>query len=90
VLDESIQLYALAALAVAGGVGGWALVGTSRGEHTRAGAVALGVAAGAMTVYLVVAGLSLFPTTGEFLLPVSRVVGERIHYARLIGSSPPF
>lgn len=90
VLDESIQLYALAALGVAVGVGGWAVAAELRGRYTQAGAVALGVGAGAMTVYLLVAGLSLFPTTGEFLLPASRVVSEQIQYARLIGSSPPY
>ena len=89
VLDESVQLYALAALAAASVLGVWTLAAT-RERQTRAGAVALGVAAGLMSVYLLVAGLSLFPTSGEFLLPAARAVSERIHYARLLGSSPPF
>lgn len=89
VLDESIQLYALAALFVGTAIALWASV-SSVGGYRTAGAVVLGVAAGTMSVYLLVAGLALFPTTGEFLLPVSRIVSERIHYARLIGSTPPF
>jgi len=90
VLDESIQLYALVSLVAAAGVGAWAVLGTVRGGYPRLGAVTLGVAAGAMTVYLLAAGLALFPNSGEFLLPVSRAISERIHYARLIGSAPPF
>ncbi len=90
VLDESIQLYALVALAVAAVLAAWTVLTTRREAYTRAGAVILGVAAGAMSVYLLVAGLSLFPTTGEFLLPLSRLLSENIHYARLLGSSPPY
>ena len=90
VLGESVQLYALVALLVAAAVGLWALTATLRGGYRRTGALALGVAAGAMSVYLLAAGLSLFPSTGEFLLPVSGAVSEQIHYARLAGGSPPF
>jgi hypothetical protein len=89
VLDESVQLYAYAATTVAVGVGCWAVLTTLRDRHDRPGAVVLGVAAGATTVYLLVGGLALFPATGEFLLPVVRAVSEQIHYARLVGSSPP-
>lgn len=90
VLDESVQLYALAALTVAAALAVWAVVATARDQYVRSGAVTLGVAAGAMSVYLLVAGLSLFPTTGEFLLPLSRLLSEHLHYARLLGSSPPY
>ncbi|MBX0322816.1 hypothetical protein EGH21_07205 [Halomicroarcula sp. F13] len=47
--------------------------------------VVAAVAAGPLGI----AGLSLFPSSGEFLLPVSRALSEQIHYARLLGSSPP-
>jgi len=90
VLDESIQLYALFALFVATGAGLWAVVSSLTDGHRNTGSIALGVAAGTVSVYLLVAGLALFPETGEFLLPVARIVSERIHYARLIGSTPPF
>lgn len=90
VLDESIQLYALFALFVATGAGLWAIVSSLTDGHRNTGSIALGVAAGTVSVYLLVAGLALFPETGEFLLPVARIVSERIHYARLIGSTPPF
>ncbi|WP_135305689.1 hypothetical protein [Haloarcula amylovorans] len=89
VLGEAVQLYALVALPLAAVVAAWALLETVSGGFERVGVVALGLAAGATTVYLLVAGLSLFPTTGEFLLPLSRVVSEQVHYARLLGSSPP-
>ena len=90
VLGESVQLYALTALSVAAIVGGWAVADTYRKRGGRVGAVALGVAAGLTSVYLLVAGLSLFPTTGEFLLPLSGAISDQIHYARLLGSSPPY
>ena len=90
VLDESIQLYALFALLVATGAGLSGIVRSLTDGHRKTGSIALGVAAGVASVYLLLAGLALFPTTGEFLLPVARIVSERIHYARLIGSTPPF
>jgi len=90
VLDESIQLYVLAALTAAAVLAAWAVLATGHDDYTQTGAVVLGVAAGAMSVYLLVAGLSLFPTTGEFLLPLSRLLSEQVHYARLLGSSPPY
>ncbi|WP_254279703.1 glycosyltransferase family 39 protein [Haloarcula marina] len=89
VLGEAVQLYALAALTASAGVVAWAAVTTVTGDYRRGGPFALGVAAGATTTYLLVAGLSLFPVTGEFLLPLSRLLGEHVHYARLLGSSPP-
>lgn len=89
VLDESVQLYAFAVLLVAAGAAAWGVATRWRG-HSRAGAIALGIAAGATTVYLLVAGVSLFPTTGEFLLPAVRAVSEQLHYAKLVGSSPPW
>ncbi|WP_276273830.1 hypothetical protein [Haloarcula litorea] len=89
VLPEAVQAYALAALAVAAVVACWSVVATVTGRGARAGAVVLGLAAGATTTYLLVAGLSLFPSTGEFLLPLSRAAAEHVHYAELLGSSPP-
>ena len=90
VLGESVQVYALWALAVAVAVLAWAVLATLRPGLDGAGAVVLGVAAGSMATYLLVSGLSLFPVTGEFVLPVSRVLSDAVHYARLYGSSPPF
>ncbi|MFC7075298.1 hypothetical protein [Haloarcula halophila] len=90
VLDESVQVYALWALAVAVVALAWAVLATTRSGVDRAGAVVLGVAAGSMAAYLLVSGLSLFPVSGEFLLPGSRVLSDAVHYTRLYGSSPPF
>ncbi|QIO21620.1 hypothetical protein [Haloarcula sp. JP-L23] len=89
VLSEAVQLFSLVALTVAVGLAVWAVAAVLTDAGFRVGACTLGVAAGATTVYLLVAGLSLFPTSGEFLLPLSRAVSETVHYARLLGSSPP-
>lgn len=89
VLGEAVQLYALVALAIAVAVAVWTLAQTIVGGFERLGAILLGVAVGTMAVYLLVSGLSLFPTTGEFALPLARTVSEQIHYARLLGSTPP-
>jgi len=90
VLGEAVQLYALAALAVAGAVGCWVLLDTAVGGFESVGAVVLGTAAGLTAVYLLVSGVTLFPDTGEFLLPLSRAVSERLHFMRLYGSTPSY
>lgn len=90
VLGESVQLYALVALALAVAVGCWALLETSVGGLEASGAALLGVAGGAVAVYLLVSGVALFPTTGDFLLPLSRAASERVHFMRLYGSTPSY
>ena len=90
VLGEAVQLYALAALAVAGAVGCWVLLETAVGGFESVGAVILGTAAGVTAVYILVSGVTLFPDTGEFLLPLSRAVSERLHFMRLYGSTPSY
>jgi len=90
VLGEAVQLYALVALAVAGAVGCWALLDTAVGGFESVGAAVLGIAAGITAVYLLVSGITLFPDTGEFLLPLSRTVSERLHFMRLYGSTPSY
>jgi hypothetical protein len=90
VLGEAVQLYALAALAVAVAVGCWVLLETVVGGFESLGAIVLGVAAGLTAVYLLVSGVALFPDTGEFLLPLSRAASERLHFMRLYGSTPSY
>jgi hypothetical protein len=90
VLGEAVQLYALTALAVAVAVGSWVLLSTAVGGFESTGAVLLGVATGLTAVYLLVSGITLFPDTGEFLLPLSRAVSERLHFMRLYGSTPSY
>jgi len=90
VLGEAVQLYALAALTVAAGVGCWVLLDTAVGGFEATGAAVLGVAAGLTAVYLLVSGVTLFPDTGDFLLPLSRAVSERLHFMRLYGSTPSY
>ena len=89
VLGESIQLYALVALAWSGVVAVWAVAGTALDRFERSGSLVLGVSIGLMATFLLVSGLALHPTTGEFLLPISRVVSEGIHYWKLYGLQPP-
>jgi len=90
VLGEAVQLYALAALAVAVAVGCWVLLETVVGGFESVGAVVLGVAAGLTAGYLLVSGMALFPDTGEFLLPLSRAASDRLHFMRLYGSTPSY
>ena len=90
VQGEAVQLYGVCAFAVGVAVAVWALVSSLRGPSGRAatrlqqvGTVVLGVAAAAMTVYLLVAGVVLFSVEGDFVLPVSRAVGDA-----LVGVNP--
>jgi len=82
ILGEAVQLFALCSLVVGSIVAGWAVIATSRnGEGWRlaeAGAPVLGVAAGLVTVYLLVSGLGFFAYTHEYALPMSRVVAEQL------------
>lgn len=82
ILGEAVQLFALCSLVVASAVAGWAVVATRRhGQGWRlaeAGTPLLGVAAGLVTVYLLVSGLGFFAYTHEYALPMSRVVAEQL------------
>jgi hypothetical protein len=89
-LGEAIQLYAIVALCGAAGLAIWPLLGASTETYDRLGGVLLGLCVGLMSGYLLVSGTVLHPTSGEFLLPISRLVSEGFHYWELYGSKPPF
>ncbi|SEO35715.1 hypothetical protein SAMN04487948_10241 [Halogranum amylolyticum] len=86
VQGEAVQLYGLGAFVLGLVVAGW-FVGTELfGDDDRAlpvGSVLLGVAAGAMSVYLLANGLVLFSVEGTFALPVSRALSDA-----LVGVNP--
>jgi len=57
----------------------WTVVETAWSRATpRIGAVLLGLAGGAGTVFLLLSGLDYFDDAGEFALPVSRAVTDAI------------
>lgn len=81
VQSEAIQLYGLSAFLLGVVVALWAVGAELLGDDSRTlrvGAVVLGVAAGAMSVYLLVSGLVLFSVEGTFALPVSRAVSDAL------------
>lgn len=67
---EAVQAHALVGLAVAALVAGWAVVDASGYRNDRLGAVGLGLAAAAGTVFLVLAGLWHFAFVGAQALPL--------------------
>lgn len=67
---EAVQAHALIGLAVAALVAGWAVVDASGYRNDRLGAVGLGLAAAAGTVFLVLAGLWHFAFVGAPALPL--------------------
>jgi hypothetical protein len=81
VQGEAIQLYGVGAFLVGLLVALWAVGTDLLGDDSRThctGAVVLGVAAAAMTVYLLVSGLVLFSVEGTFALPMSRAVSDAL------------
>lgn len=80
VRSEAVQLYALCALAVAALLAVWTVLATALESRdlTQSGGAVLGLAAGAMTVYLLVGGIELFSRGTEAVLPVVRLIGESI------------
>lgn len=80
VLGEAVQIYAITAFVIGIGVAFWVIVESLRGDHESAGAVVLGIAAAAMTTYLLVSGFGFFAFTDEFVLPGSRVVAEILRF----------
>lgn len=74
-LGGSIQLHAWLGLATALPLGAWAIVATATDRKApRAGAVLLGLAAGATTVFLLLSGVVYFSYAGDFALPLSQRV----------------
>ena len=67
---EAVQAHALVGLAVAALVAGWAVVDASGYQTDRFGAVGLGLAAAAGTVFLLLAALWHFAFVGGLALPV--------------------
>jgi hypothetical protein len=84
VLSEVVQLYGVVAAVLGLGVAGWGVVAAVRGVDRRVGAGVVGVAAGAVTVYLLVGGFVAFAYTDNYLLPLGRTVAEAL------GSVNPF
>jgi len=80
--SESVQLYGLVAFVIGVTVALWALVaaGWQSERTTSVGAVVLGIATAAMTVYLLVSGLGVFAFTNDFLLPISRTIAEALQF----------
>lgn len=88
-LAEGVQLYALLALAGAGGLGtSSVLASLDPDRDVGTLALALGLVGGVSAAFLLVSGVALFPVTGEFLLPVGRVVHEAVDAARLTTIGP--
>lgn len=78
-LGEAIQLHAWFGLATALPLGAWALLTTvTDREAPWVGAVLLGLAAGATTVFLLLSGFMHFSYAGDFALPLSQRVSEAL------------
>ncbi|QLD90805.1 hypothetical protein HWV07_17855 [Natronomonas salina] len=67
---EAMQAHALVGLAVAALVAGWAVVDASGSRNDRLGAIALGLAAAAGTVFLLLAALWHFAFVGGLAFPI--------------------
>ncbi|MFQ3293724.1 MAG: hypothetical protein ACI9PP_001496 [Halobacteriales archaeon] len=80
--SETVQLYGVVAFGIGLVVALWAVAATVRPSDRSAsvGAIMLGIAAAAMTVYLLVSVLGFFAFTKDFLLPISRAIAEGLQF----------
>lgn len=73
---EAFQLHALLALGVATLLGGWTLVASLTDRLDRLGAVCLGVAVAATTVFVGFAAVEYFPLGQSHALPMMRALAD--------------
>lgn len=75
-VGEAFQFHAWIALGVAAPLALWSLVGRADGWWGRAGAVLLGLATAAITVFLLMLTLDYFTVGNSQALPLVRVIGD--------------
>lgn len=80
-IGEIFQFYAVLSLAAGGILAAWTLLRVSgRLEYDAVGAVSLGVAAGMVGVFLLVAAFELFAFADDLALPLSRLISEFLDF----------
>ncbi|MDS0222155.1 hypothetical protein NDI54_12425 [Haloarcula sp. S1AR25-5A] len=77
-IGEAFQFHALLGLAIAVPLGGWAVIGRSKGVAGQTGAVLLGAATGVTMVFLLLTSVEYYALGDTHLLPMMRVLAELV------------
>lgn len=77
-IPEAVQLHAVIALGAAIGLGVTAIASQFAGRYRPLAGLALGVAAGAGTSFILLSGFAYFSFVGEYVLPISQAVADLI------------